>query len=360
MPGWTLSRYILGRFAKTILAGAAAMLILIYLIDFIEMFRRASGTAAVGAASAAFLSLLRTPSIAEQAMPFVVLAGSMFAFFSLSRRMELVVARAAGVSAWQFLSPAVAIAALLGIVMVAAYNPMAAYMKESADRLETRLFGGLSRETDTSLWFRQRGVDGQSIVHANQSSDRGARLSGVTAFVFEDDGTFVERVDAESAVLLPGFWQLAEARINAPGAEAQAVGEYLLATNLRAEQVTQTFVPPDSVAFWSLPEVERRSIQAGLAAHRYRLRFQSLLALPAFFVAMVLIAAAFSLKFFRSGGLGGLAAGGVAAGFVLYVAVKIVGDLGNAGLLSAPVAAWSPAVIGGLLGILALLYQEDG
>ena len=92
----------------------------------------------------------------------------------------------------------------------------------------------------------------------------------------------------------------------------------------------------------------------------YDLRYQTLLARPLLLVAMVLISAAFSLRFFRFGGVGKMAAGGVVAGFVLYVATKMVGDMGGAGLLSAPVAAWSPALVGSLLGALALLPQEDG
>ena len=75
---------------------------------------------------------------------------------------------------------------------------------------------------------------------------------------------------------------------------------------------------------------------------------------------MVLLAAAFSLRFFRFGGIAKMVGGGVAAGFVLYVATKFVGDLGGAGLLSAPVAAWAPAVVASMLGTLALLHQEDG
>jgi lipopolysaccharide export system permease protein len=51
---------------------------------------------------------------------------------------------------------------------------------------------------------------------------------------------------------------------------------------------------------------------------------------------------------------------GVAAGFALYVATELMRDLGNAGLVRPVVAAWFPAVVGSLLGSLALLYQEDG
>ena len=78
-------------------------------------------------------------------------------------------------------------------------------------------------------------------------------------------------------------------------------------------------------------------------------------------MAMILVAAAFSLRFFRFGGIARMVAGGVMAGFVLYVATKLVGDLGGAGLLSAPVAAWSPGRRGEHAGVArALLYQEDG
>ena len=55
-----------------------------------------------------------------------------------------------------------------------------------------------------------------------------------------------------------------------------------------------------------------------------------------------------------------MVSGGVAAGFVLYVATKLASDLGGAGLLSAPVAAWLPAILGTMLGVLVLLHLEDG
>jgi lipopolysaccharide export system permease protein len=92
----------------------------------------------------------------------------------------------------------------------------------------------------------------------------------------------------------------------------------------------------------------------------YQLQFHTLLARPLLFIAMVLIAAAFSLRFFRLGGIEKMIFGGVSAGFVLYVAAKFTGDLGGAGLLSPFVAGWAPAVVASLLGTFALLNQEDG
>jgi lipopolysaccharide export system permease protein len=230
-----------------------------------------------------------------------------------------------------------------------------------AASVETRLFGRTGSEaTDTAFWMQQDGVDGQTVFRADRASDGGTVLSGVTAYVYDRDGSFIERVEASHAQLRPGFWTLDDARVIAPGEEPRDIKTQLIATNLTAEQVMQKFVAPDAVPFWSLPEVRDQTARAGLNATGYSLQYQALMARPLLFMAMILVAASFSLRFFRFGGVARMVAGGVSTGFVLYVATKLVADLGGAGLLSAPVAAWTPAVVGCMLGSLALLYQEDG
>ncbi len=357
----TLGRYIAGRFARTVAAVFLGFFALIYLVDFVELLRRSSDVEAATATMVAGLSLLRAPAVTEQILPFAVLFGAMVSLLNLSRKLELVVARAAGVSAWQFLAPPVLVVFLIGVASVTLYNPLSAALKQRADRIETRAFGRTgSTAVDTSMWIRQRSIDGQAILRAEKSSDRGTVLGSVTAYVFEPDGRFMERVEAARATLWPGVWKLENARILAPAEEPRDSEIYYLATNLQPDQVAQSFVPPDSVSFWALQDIRDRTIQAGLDATGYALRYQTLLARPLFLVAMVMIAASFSLRFFRMGGVAKNVLGGVTTGFVLYVATKLVADLGGAGIVSAPVAAWGPAVGGVLVGSLVVLNQEDG
>ena len=66
------------------------------------------------------------------------------------------------------------------------------------------------------------------------------------------------------------------------------------------------------------------------------------------------------VKILRMGGVEYMVSGGVSAGFMLYVATKVINDLGEAGFVSAPVAGWSPSVVGCLFGVYVLLQQEDG
>ena len=60
------------------------------------------------------------------------------------------------------------------------------------------------------------------------------------------------------------------------------------------------------------------------------------------------------------GGVQKIVLSGLAAGFFLYVLAKITGDLSKAGVLVPLAAAALPPAIGGLTGVMALLYQEDG
>lgn len=359
--GATLGRYLSARFLRSILAVFGTVFALVYTLDFVELMRRAGDVAGASAGVMAMLALFRTPAVAEQVLPFAVLFGAMGALLNLSRKLELVVARSAGVSAWQFLQPGVIVALIIGCASVALYNPISALLKQRATAVEARLFAKTRKLTSgKDLWIRQRSVDGQAIIRAEAAIENSTTLSRVTVFAFETNGAFRERIEAREARLHDNYWELADVRVLSATEEPQSYATYLVATTLQPEQVRQSFTPPAAVPFWNLGDVIERTEQAGLDATRYRLQRDALLARPLLLVAMVLVAASVSLRFFRFGGVARMVLSGVAAGFMLYVATELMQDLGASGLVGPSLAAWFPAVVGSLLGTLALLHQEDG
>jgi lipopolysaccharide export system permease protein len=273
--------------------------------------------------------------------------------------MELVVARAAGLSVWQFLTPPLTVIVLIGVLSVIAYNPASTWMKERADEIESHVFGGPAAGS-MGMWIRQKSVDGEAVIRANGRSISGVEFNAIEIFNFDDQGNFVERLEAASGELRQGYWVLHDVVAVTPGFEALRVSTYLLATNLDRREVAQAFVAPETVSFWRLPGLAEQTARAGLDPTAYLLKYQELLARPLMLAAMVLVAACFSLRFFRMGGIEYMVSGGVVAGFVLYVATKVVNDLGGAGFLSASVAGWSPGIVGCMFGVYVLLQQEDG
>ncbi len=361
--GGTLSRYFGMRFLTSVVGSFVGVVALAAMIDYIELMRRGADWPNATAWLLAKISMYRVPQLTERIMPFSVLVGAMSCYLSLSRRLELVVARAAGVSAWQFVAPAMIGAFVFGTIATTVYNPISASLHERSKRLEADMQGeNLSalQGSTSGFWVRQKSADGSAIINANSSREQGATLGGVSVYTFDGEGHFQTRIEAKSATLQQGYWQLDDARIYTSGKAPDIEDSYRLATNLTLEQVRESFATPETVPFWQLPTYIRMADHAGLGAAGYRLQYQLLLARPFLLAAMVLLAASVSLRFFRMGGVQKMVLGGISAGFLLFVLSKITEDMSKSELMSPTAAAWIPVVVGGLTGFVALLYQEDG
>jgi lipopolysaccharide export system permease protein len=359
----TLGRYFASRFVISATGVFASIFLLLVLVDYIEMVRKTSGLVSASAITVAATSLFRVPQLLEKMMPFCVLIGTMTCYLALSRRLELVVARAAGVSAWQFMSPALASAIVLGVLATVAYNPMSANLRELSKRMEAELFGsapGGGIQDASGFWLNQVNSDGQWIINAARSEQQGVRLTGLTVFRFDNDYQFKERIEAREAALEEGRWVFKSARrffLDAPPVDQES---FFVTTSLTPAQVRNSFSTPETVSFWQLPGYIRSSESSGFATAGYRLQYHKLIAQPFLLAAMVMLAASVSLRFFRFGGVQKMVLSGVGAGFLLYVLSKVTEDLSKAELMNPIAAAWLPVCVGGLTGFLALLYQEDG
>ncbi len=359
----TLGRYFAGRFVIAAIGVFASIFLLLVLVDYIEMVRRTSGLASASAVMVAETSLFRVPQLLEKLTPFCVLVGAMTCYLALSRRLELVVARAAGISAWQFISPALASALILGVLATTLYNPMSANLRELSKKMEAELFGsapGGGLQDASGFWINQVTNEGQAIINAARSEQQGVRLTGLTVFRFDSNSQFKERIEAREASLEDGRWLFRDVRrftLNSPPVDQETL---TLKTNLTAAQVRNSFATPETVSFWQLSSYIRSSENSGFATAGYRLQYHKLIAQPFLLVAMVLLAASVSLRFFRFGGVQKMVLSGVGSGFLLYVLSKVTEDLSKAELMNPIAAAWLPVCVGGLTGFLALLYQEDG
>ncbi len=359
-----LYRYFALRFLTSVLTIFIGVVAIASMIDYVELMRRGADWPKATAWLLAKISMLRVPQLTERIMPFSLLVGAMSCYVGLSRRLELVIARAAGVSAWQFLAPALFVALAFGTVATTVYNPLAAVMHEHSKRLEGEMLGELPssaiQESSSGFWVRQKSGDGSAIINAKSSREQGSQLGSVTVFTFDDAGHFRERIDARNATLEEGYWLLEDARVYANGKPPLVESTYRISSNLTTAQVRESFATPETVPFWQLPTYIEMADRAGLHAAGYRLQYQLLLARPFLLAAMVMLGASVSLRFFRFGGVQKMVLSGISAGFLLFVLSKVTEDMANAEFLSPLAAAWIPVLVGGLTGFVALLYQEDG
>ncbi|MDB5481644.1 MAG: lptG [Caulobacteraceae bacterium] len=361
-----LQLYVLTRTLAGVGAALAVVASVIMLVDFVDISRTVSGRADVGFAQIAELVLLKAPSVILLLLPFVFLFGAMGAFVALNRRSELIAMRAAGVSAWRFLFPAAAAAFVVGVLAVAVFNPSAAALNGRFEDRRAALTGGDSPTSTGEIWLRQGAPGGQVVIHANGRDTRhgSLRLKGVSMFIQSvgADGAvdFTRRIDADEAVLMPGYWRLTQAREARPGSESIRSEVLSLPSTIGRRSAMEKFVAPAAVAVWDLPATIRAADLAGYSSAAYRLRLQQLLATPLLLSAMTLVAAAFSLRLLRLGDLAGLATAGVALGFAVFLLNQFCGALGSTDVVPVALAAWAPPVLALLGAITLLCYTEDG
>lgn len=361
-----LEAYILTRTLAAVAAALAVISAVIMLIDLVELSRTIGARANVSFLRLVGMMLLKSPTVILLLMPFVFLFGTLAAYVVLNRRSELIAMRAAGISAWRFILPATASAFVFGLLSITVLNPIAANLNARFEENRAQILQGVARGAPRDIWLREGDDRTQIVIHAQRQDLDGSsiRLHGVSVFVYAispgGGSTFSRRIEAAQAVLSPGLWRMSDVREAAPGAGSIRSETLSLPSTLDRRSALERFTSPQGVDLWRLPRVISNTERAGFSAIDYRLRLQQLLASPLLFAAMALLAASFSLRLARLGGLSGLAILAVASGFGVFFFTQICGALGSAEVIPLWAAAWIPPTIALLSGLAMLCYTEDG
>lgn len=359
----TLSFYIARHFLFGIMLALFGLIAITMLIDVVELIRRASGKDLVTFGVIIQMSALKVPYLMEKMVPYAVLIGSMLALTKLTRTHELIVARSAGVSVWQFLAPAVSVALLLGVFFITVFNPFASVLLMHFEQMEGKYFSGrpsLLSISSSGLWLRQiESKDKEYIIYSMRVSQNDMSFANVIVFGFKNN-KFSERLDAQRAVLEQGNLHLQDVMFSVPGKPPQRMADYSLPTTLTLSHIQDSFASPETMSFWHLPTFIGMLEKAGFSALRHRVHWYALLVSPFLLAGAVLVAAVFSLRLPRRGKVGLLAVAGVMTGFLLYFFTDIVFALGEGGTLPPLFSALTPACVMIMLGAALLLHLEDG
>lgn len=386
-----IQRYIFMRCLTSLAMTLGIIVLAIVLVDVVEQMRTVGSRTQITIQTAFTLTMMKTPGLILETLPFAMLIGAILAYSQLSRRSELPAIRASGVSAWRFLGPVMVLAVVLGTVMVTVLDPLATRLNEDFEATRDRLTGG-GRPSAQGVWLSQgdlqagaatgeeeapvvaaaeddaspANANAQAIIHGRTIIGRGQALENVTFWFFRpgargpEDREFTHRIDAERAELKAGFWQLTGVIENRFGGEVSRTDDLALPTNLSSDTLLSRFASSKTIPFWELPAFIEAGQAAGMEIGEYVLKYHTLLATPVLMLAMALIGAVVCLRLARSGGLSQLIGAGALAGFLLYFVTRLASGMATSGATPPEAAAWCPPLCA-LFAVLALLaHVEDG
>jgi len=362
----TLALYLSKRIIRGLFIAAVIIFSLIALVDFVEATRDAGGEGNLSNLDLFGLTLLKTPSLIEQTLPFIMLFATIGTLNALNRRSELIAARAAGVSAWRYLRPALGLAVIFALFWMLIGNPLSGKALRWQDEIRQAASGEQTVD-DNRIWLREASDTTRAVILAESFDPQTRTLRDVMWLSFDreaDRDVFTRRIDADQAVWLPtGHFQFTGVHEWKDDSYLDEVESLALPTGLteqdlleRVENDRSARLPP----LWELPALIRTQNKAGFSTLLPRMKFWKLTALPVLLVAMTLIGACVSMRLSREGGTWRLILTGAAIGFAVFFASVFVEAFGEVGTLAPMIAAWTVPLFTLVLGLAYLAKLEDG
>ena len=341
-----LSIYIGRKFLQCFIWAFLAILTLIFLIDGSDQIASMSSqgiSLSLGIRNA----LTRLPIHLLEALPLTIMLASLICFINLTKTNELIVTRASGRSALRILLIPICLTLLIGTLGTTLGNPLVALSIKTSEKFLEKL--GLRPQSFLSV-----SADGIWL--------------GITLFQFDGEDNLEKRISAVRGKIKNGTWELKHAKIWTYKSEVGSPNEFhlekspdvLLKTNLTQDQILNSFSDPRAINFWSIPDFINKLEISGFSATRHKLFYQNELSRPLFLVAMMMIGAAFSLRYNRFNQTGLIILLSVLVGFILFSLNRIALSLGDAQQIPILLAAHGPPLTGILITLGLLLHLEDG
>ena len=310
------------------------------------------------------MSALKNLAHMQKIFAYVCLISAIMAFSKLTKSSELIVARASGLSVWQFIMPALVSVFLIGCLNVVAINPLMTSMLRAYEKMESHHLKGqasLMTLSPTGLWVVQYNpeTDEKSILHALRVSQDTKELHDVTFYYISDSGTFNRRVDAEKAVLKPGKWVVENSVTSMVGHQEVKEEKLDIATNISFERIEESMIPPQTISFWNLGAFISMAESSGLSATRHKMYFYSILISPVFFISLVLLGSYFALTSIREYSFQKNLVLGLVTGFLVYFFSDIVFAFGLSNKIMPQLAAFTPSFTCLCIGTLLMLQREE-
>lgn len=344
-------------------AGAACLAII--LVDLVEQLRNVADIPGGGTGLALIFTLMRTPSILEQALPFAVLVGAIVTFMRLSRSSEVVAMRASGISTWRILSPVAVLAALIGILTALVLGPVASRLNASYENQQQALLGATSTQSgigeNKMTWRRDRGPNAHYTISYRTRDTQYYR--DVTLYTFSlTDAAFLARYDAKTAQRQADAWVLNDVIESRVGTQPRISTQLKLDLSKDAQPTTDQSNERSARAtpVWALPAAAYAAAQNGGSPQRYWLQFHRKISQPVTLLAMAMIAAVLSLSTNRVGGRAIMVAAAIASGLVIYFVNDLSGALATSGYAPSWVAAWAPPLTALFIAMATVSFREDG
>jgi lipopolysaccharide export system permease protein len=340
----TLSRYLNRIFLLRFLIVAFAIVGFAAVIDILEAGDDLVASPDGAAPAIARYLFLRLPMMLSELMPLAALIAGIVAVGDLLRNRELVVIWGAGLSnlrVMRLLAPA----AILLLVLKLALDDRA--IPETAAVLRAWGVGEFKHlpsgsDPGSSYWLRT----GDDILRVSSSAASAGLLLDLTLLRRDAEGILLERVDAARAEPIPGGLRLQDAvRRTVATRAVEHLPSYDWPSSIDLARLRLLATPPRELGGGRLLEILSAGAYGMRASEPYLTALHGRIAGAFVPGLLVLLAFALARRFSRTATVAPILILGMTLGFTAIISSGVTSALGEVGLISPLLAAWSPVLV---------------
>jgi lipopolysaccharide export system permease protein len=358
-PSATLARYTARMFLMRTLAFLAGLVLILMTLDLLGESGRILAVPGNGEAELWTYVSLRLPQLIALFLPFSVLLATLVTFMTLNQNSEVVIFKAAGISAHQILAPLILAGLLVAALNFAFNERFLVRANETLDRWKAAEYRPIPADPGTGreVWVRA----GEDLFHARRVEGLGAdtRLIDVTVYHRRGDRLQDILLGSEARPVAEG-WRLVEARrfdVDSGRLTRSPTLDWLSVA--RPEQFTTQGVNADFLPFWELGPAIAALKAAGKPTDALVAKLNHKIAGPLSAALMPLLGAVAAFGLARSGKLFIRAVVGLALGFAFFVADNFAMAMADFGTYPPWAAAWAPFLLFFLVGEAVLFRTEE-
>ena len=333
-----------------------SLMALVFFVDLIELFRRASNKVGVTHLQQAnFFDILGMASLKitgniEKVLPFAVLIGSISCFNQWKKNNYYITTRSSGLSLWKIITPSLLCFFFLGIFSITLLNPFSTLMNKKYENLETIFFKHKKVNNfsfdNKGFWMKQTFNGKTIIINAFRVNPEKKTLNDVNIFILNKNASFEKRISAKNAKFDKKKLSLTNAIITDNESLIKSFGKYNINLDLSSKNINVSILEPESIYIINLPNYILNMKKFGLNISKHLLHLFKLICHPLLLISMILLSASLMLRSSERKGKVGVVSLSLVVGFSLYFVGDFVFALGSSEMLHPIVSGFGPTFIG--------------
>lgn len=272
------------------------------------------------------LVLYKIPYLVNEVASLLSFIAMLFFLKRLTKHNELITILCNGIHIWRVIAVPVFATVIFGIILITICNPIGTFGLQKYESLEAKL----SKKTYNNLIISKSGLlffenyqGNKRIIQAGSIDVVNNKLNKIIILFLDDKNNFLKRIDGEYAILVDNNLKLTSVKIS-DNYNVKQYEHFTVPTNLSISNLLNSFINPEMIAIWDLPDTIKHLVEFGLPITNYQIYFYKQLFKPIIMATTVILAACFFSLKQRDNSQEKILVIGLFLGFIIYFLLEIL------------------------------------